>query len=459
MAQLTKANILTKYNDSGSGLFKDNTAGDIGADDARALVQDLEDSVPFTSDDEYSWAKGNRAGITAPASLKDIVTVGKSFGIQITFTDTTASNVLRTYELTNETTAESSPTVIRPNDYAGTTNEKVWRLRAVASTTAGVSAAEDVTFTPAGGISATDVQEAIEELDSEVDSRIAAAVAGLLDLRGTYDASVNAYPSSGGSGTAGAILKGDAWVISVAGTLPTGQAVSVGDLIFAIIDTPGTTQANWGRLEMNLVQATETAAGIAEIATQAETNTGSDDARIVTPLKLQGKVVGVQDLFVPAAAMWPRITGGCAPLAGTEMATSLVNIQALAFDQTTQEFAQFFVTPPRKWNNGTIVVMPQWTATTGSGTVQWGVSFGSYRNDDALTVALGTPQTSDDTLLATNDLHNGPDTSAITPAGTVQDSNLLVGQISRNPASDTLTGDALLIGVVLRFTMDAAIDA
>lgn len=32
--------------------------------------------------------------------------------------------------------------------------------------------------------------------------------------------------------------------------------------------------------------ATETASGIAEIATQSETNTGTDDARIVTPLKL-----------------------------------------------------------------------------------------------------------------------------------------------------------------------------
>lgn len=35
------------------------------------------------------------------------------------------------------------------------------------------------------------------------------------------------------------------------------------------------------------VQATETVAGIAEIATQAETDTGTDDTRIVTPLKLK----------------------------------------------------------------------------------------------------------------------------------------------------------------------------
>lgn len=34
------------------------------------------------------------------------------------------------------------------------------------------------------------------------------------------------------------------------------------------------------------VQATETVAGKAELATQAETNTGTDDTRIVTPLKL-----------------------------------------------------------------------------------------------------------------------------------------------------------------------------
>ena len=48
---------------------------------------------------------------------------------------------------------------------------------------------------------------------------IDSALAGLLDYRGGYDASSNVFPSSGGSGTAGAVMKGDMWVISVAGTL------------------------------------------------------------------------------------------------------------------------------------------------------------------------------------------------------------------------------------------------
>ncbi|MDD3048279.1 MAG: hypothetical protein PHX17_02735 [Candidatus Pacebacteria bacterium] len=44
-------------------------------------------------------------------------------------------------------------------------------------------------------------------------------VMGLLDYRGGYDASSNTYPTSGGSGTDGAVMKGDMWIINVAGTL------------------------------------------------------------------------------------------------------------------------------------------------------------------------------------------------------------------------------------------------
>ncbi len=79
-----------------------------------------------------------------------------------------------------------------------------------------------------------------------------ALVVGLWDDRGSFDASGGSYPSSGGSGTAGAIKKGDIWTISVAGTLPTGQAVNVGDNVRALIDTPGNTQANWAIGEGNI---------------------------------------------------------------------------------------------------------------------------------------------------------------------------------------------------------------
>lgn len=76
-------------------------------------------------------------------------------------------------------------------------------------------------------------------------------VAGLLDYRGAYDASGNAYPTTGGSGTAGAVMKGDMWAISVAGTLG-GVAIQVGDAIIAKIDTPAQTAGDWNTLNTNV---------------------------------------------------------------------------------------------------------------------------------------------------------------------------------------------------------------
>jgi hypothetical protein len=50
--------------------------------------------------------------------------------------------------------------------------------------------------------------------------------------------------------------------------------------------TLGTTAVTWVAFGTVAPAATESTAGIAEIATQAETDTGTDDARMITPLKL-----------------------------------------------------------------------------------------------------------------------------------------------------------------------------
>lgn len=79
---------------------------------------------------------------------------------------------------------------------------------------------------------------------ASVSSMITAATVGLFDYRGVHDASTNLFPSTGGSGTAGAILKSDTWRISVGGTLGT-EVVNAGDFVIALVDTPGTTASNW----------------------------------------------------------------------------------------------------------------------------------------------------------------------------------------------------------------------
>lgn len=76
-------------------------------------------------------------------------------------------------------------------------------------------------------------------------------VVGLLDDRGNFDASSNTFPAAGGSGSGGAVLKGDLWTISVAGTLG-GTAVTPGDIVRALTDAPGQTPSNWAVSETNI---------------------------------------------------------------------------------------------------------------------------------------------------------------------------------------------------------------
>jgi hypothetical protein len=147
-----------------------------------------------------------------------------------------------------------------------------------------------------------------QAVENRIDTKVAAAVVGLYDDRGNYNASGNTFPASGGSGTSGAILKGDIWTISVAGTLG-GTAVIVGQTVRALVDTPGQTAANWAISvgSSEVASASETAAGIVERATQSETDTGTDDSRYITPLKLStwsgllGKVLTGLSLATNAA--------------------------------------------------------------------------------------------------------------------------------------------------------------
>lgn len=74
---------------------------------------------------------------------------------------------------------------------------------------------------------------------------------GLLRDQGNWSAAGGTYPNANGSGTAGAIRKGDTFFINVAGNLG-GVAVNVGDSVRAMANAPGQTAANWNILEANI---------------------------------------------------------------------------------------------------------------------------------------------------------------------------------------------------------------
>lgn len=72
---------------------------------------------------------------------------------------------------------------------------------------------------------------------------------GLSD-RGSYDASTNLFPSTGGSGTSGTIKMNDSWVVSVSGTLG-GTFADVGYIVIAKVDSPGQVTNNWNVVDNN----------------------------------------------------------------------------------------------------------------------------------------------------------------------------------------------------------------
>lgn len=82
-------------------------------------------------------------------------------------------------------------------------------------------------------------------------------VVGLLDDRGNYDPTVTSlYPTTGGSGLAGAVLKGDLWAISDDGNV-NGIPVTVGDTIRALVDAPAQNNDNWAITQNNLIYVPE----------------------------------------------------------------------------------------------------------------------------------------------------------------------------------------------------------
>lgn len=171
--------------------------------------------------------------------------------------------------------------------------------------------------------------------------------------------------------------------------------------------------------------------------------------------------LGKQSIWVPAGAMIARTTNGAA--SGTsEMTTNKNMVKTLDFDTTTQEFAQFDIRMPKSWNESTVTFIPVWShaSTTTNFGVVWGMDAVAISDDDTLDVAFGTEQTSTDTGGTTNDLYHGPESSAITIAGTPAAEDYVQFRIHRNPSdgSDTMAIDARLHGVLVLYTIDTLKD-
>ena len=173
------------------------------------------------------------------------------------------------------------------------------------------------------------------------------------------------------------------------------------------------------------------------------------------------KVAGKETIWVPAVAMYPNSTNGCADLEQTELSNG-PELKTLDFDKDSDEFAQFAVAFPKSWNEGTITFQAFFTAaSTDTGTTSWALQAVALADNGDLNTAFGTAVAPTAKAMSgtSNDLAVTAESGAVTIAGSPSTDEYVFFQIFRDVSEDDLNADAKLLGIKLFFTTDAANDA
>ena len=173
---------------------------------------------------------------------------------------------------------------------------------------------------------------------------------------------------------------------------------------------------------------------------------------------LVNAAIGKQSMWIPAAAMYPTASNGCAAIAAAETTAGRPDMYTLDFDASSDENAQFSVAMPSYWNEGTVTFQFYWTtAATDTDGVAWALSGVACSDNDTIDVAFGTAVVvTDDALGAAEDLCVTAESGAVTLAGSPAAGDLAYFNILRDvsDSNDDMAEDARLIGIKLFYTVD-----
>ena len=196
-------------------------------------------------------------------------------------------------------------------------------------------------------------------------------------------------------------------------------------------------------------------------------NTTIENAQIANSTIASGKLAftakeaGKESIWVPAVAMYPNSTNGCADIAQTELGNG-PELKTLDFDKDSDEFAQFAVAFPKSWNEGTITFQVFFTGnSTNTGDVVWTLAGTALADNGSLNTAFGTAVATTGKAHSgtSNDLDVTAESGSVTIAGSPSTDEFVFFEIKRDVSEDSLTADAKLLGVKLFFTTDAGNDA
>ena len=197
-------------------------------------------------------------------------------------------------------------------------------------------------------------------------------------------------------------------------------------------------------------------------ATAIDINGTCDVSGTLTNGSAAVKVVGTETIWVPANAMTPTTSNGCASIAAVETTSGRPDMYVLDFDKDSDEFAQFTVAFPKSWNAGTVTYQVFWSGLAATGGVSWSMDAVAFANNDSIDTAYGTAVVVDDTEQgAVEEVNVSAVSGALTIAGSPGDDELCYFRIARDvsDSNDDSGGDARLHGIKLFYTTDAKNDA
>ena len=174
---------------------------------------------------------------------------------------------------------------------------------------------------------------------------------------------------------------------------------------------------------------------------------------------------GKQHVWIPALAMRPTVSNGCAGIVDVETTAGRPDLQVLDFDNTADEHAQFGMAAPKSWNESTVTFKAVWThaggQTGGLDGVAWFLQGLAASDDDTADAAYGTAVVVTDDQATAEDVYFTAESTAITIAGTPAEGDMLFFRVGRDvsDAADDLDIDARLIGIILYLTTDTGNDA
>ena len=204
---------------------------------------------------------------------------------------------------------------------------------------------------------------------------------------------------------------------------------------------------------------TATTAGAIAIAADGTVDLDTAGATVASAVI---KTAGLETIWVPAAAMRPTVSNGCAALTEVETTAGRPDLQVLDFDKDADEAAQFQIAFPKAWNEGTITFAVYYiglAATTGVAFGLQGVSVGDNEEADQ---AYGTAVVvTDDSQGDATEVLITATSGAVTLANSPAAGDISFFRLFRDVSdgNDDMAGDARVLGVKIFFTTNAANDA